>query len=346
MMSKSRHSRRLLGLVFAMAALGLLGVAVPAAAVTVVPINAGNGAYVAGTVTVSNNGSTVTVTYETSSGDTAGLDWKLVETHLDVECDPSAFPTTRSGNPQIGRFEYRTDHNPPVDVFTYTVQAPAGCAVPCEDSIVLAAHAALVAYNPTTGAEVREETGWGQGTDFPGNNWAMWFEAPLGGSVIKVASARWRSFANTTSTELLVGRGSLANAPNRSEAQYTWLRPGTYDVTFTYDRSTLKLIATIEPGGGYVEFLLTQPLARMDSFEVILTDRDTNSQVDVGNVTVDGLPVGSFVGDGTQHIYAFPSTVLDDGFTFTGTITISGNFSSTPERSKVEIFVGRCLVGG
>lgn len=322
----------------------LLAIAGAATAATVVPINAGNGAYVAGTITVSNNGSTVTVVYETSSGDTAERDWKLGTTHLDVECDPGDFPTNRGGNPQVGRFEFSNDHDPQVDVFTYTFQAPEGCAVACQDSIVIAAHAVVYAYDPVSGGVLGKETGWGNGNAFPGNNWATWFEVPLEGRLVKVASARWRSFANTSSSELLVGRGSLANAVNRTEADFDWTRPGTYDVTFTYDPVALTLTATTEPGGGYVEFQLTQPLASMDSFEIVVTDRDTNSQVDFGSVMVDGMPVGSFVGDGTQHLYGFPSTMLNDGFTFTGSITIGGNFSNGPERSKVDIVVGRCLV--
>lgn len=356
-MLSHRNVCKILLAVFAIAASsGLLGFAGPAAAATVTTINAGNGAYLAGTVTVSNNGSSVTVTYETVSGDTPTRDWKLAETHLDVQCDPSGFPTTGGGNPQPGQFAYTTEHDPPVDSFSYTVQAPEGCAVACLDSIVLAAHAALIAIDPATGQQIGEETGWGDGTRFcpvrmPGGggggggcgNWGTWFEAPLGGAVVKAASVRWRSFANTSSSELLVGRGSLTNAPNLTEAHYIWLRPGTYDVTFTYDRNALTLVATIAPGGASVTYQLSQPLAQMDSFDVALTDRDRNSQVDISNVKLDGMPVGSFVGDGTRHVYGFPSNLLDDGFVFTGTISISGNFSNTAELSKVEIAVGRCL---
>jgi len=124
----------------------------------VVPLIAGQHINV-GTVTVTNTETEIVVTYETNG------DWLITETHLDVELDYSGLNTTKKGNPIPGQFTYHASHSSPVasDSFTignfgWTVGSP----------IYIAAHAVVTSSQGT-------ETAWGEGLDFPGNNWGMYF---------------------------------------------------------------------------------------------------------------------------------------------------------------------------
>lgn len=131
---------------------------------TVVDLMAGQHIYV-GAVTVSNDYENIYVTYQTVG------DWYLRETHLDIAATYEDFPTTKKGNPKVGNFGYKASHNPPVQMFTYTV--PLGDFGE-GDTIFFAAHA--VVSSQTYGTE----TGWAGCVDFPGKNWATYCSHKIG----------------------------------------------------------------------------------------------------------------------------------------------------------------------
>jgi hypothetical protein len=124
----------------------------------VVPLMAGQHIDV-GTVTVTNTETEILVTYQTSG------DWMIKETHLDVELVYSGLDTTKKGNPIPGKFTYKTKHNTPVAEVSYTIEN-FGWSVDSE--LYIAAHAVVTSSQGT-------ETAWGQGMQFPGNNWGMYF---------------------------------------------------------------------------------------------------------------------------------------------------------------------------
>ncbi|TJY38148.1 hypothetical protein [Pontimicrobium aquaticum] len=118
--------------------------------------------HVAGTVSVKNDGENLIITYITNG------DWTIEATHLSIGgCDDGSIPTTESGNPKIGHFEYHSTHSDGVNVVTYTISLDA-----ILDEFCFAAHAEV--QGPTGG-----ETAWAEGTEFPGNSWAMYVEASL-----------------------------------------------------------------------------------------------------------------------------------------------------------------------
>jgi hypothetical protein len=133
-------------------------------------------AIVVGTVTTQlNDDGTWTVTYATTGS------WVIQTTHLHLACDVAGFPHTRTGNPRVGRFDYQWMNNPPVNEWSYVVPDP-GC---CDNGLptLFAAHAEVIDTEDcwdTDGDGVpdtcREETAWGAGLDFPGRNWAMYFQ--------------------------------------------------------------------------------------------------------------------------------------------------------------------------
>ncbi len=114
-----------------------------------------------GSVTVSNDASNLTVTYETTGG------WYLAETHLAVADSVAGIPQTNSGNPKVGHFPYAMEHDPWVTSYTYTV--PLGSWTP-GTSLCVAAHAVVVdvlleAPYPASAAESASQGKRKNGTD-------------------------------------------------------------------------------------------------------------------------------------------------------------------------------------
>ncbi len=116
----------------------------------------------AGTVTVTNDGENLIITYLTNE------DWTIEATHMSIgDCDEQEIPTTGSGNPKVGRFEHSSEHPEGTNEVVYMISLEA-----IADSYCFAAHAEVT--GPTGG-----ETAWGEGTSFDGNSWAMFIEALL-----------------------------------------------------------------------------------------------------------------------------------------------------------------------
>jgi hypothetical protein len=172
----------LLILTFCMLAL----LSVVASAETTVDLLAGQD-ILAGTVTVSYDSGVLCVTYET------GDDWKLVETHFAIATSPGDIPQNKNGNPKVGHFLYGDDELGEydeednliggVDIYEECIELELEVG-----THVIAVHASLlnldniVGYvpDPITGEPgvpiYQQETGWGEGSDFDGKNWAMYFE--------------------------------------------------------------------------------------------------------------------------------------------------------------------------
>lgn len=131
---------------------------------TVVTLVAGQ--YIdAGTVTVANDADNLYVTFSTIG------EWQLEETHVHVAATVEEIPQ-KNGNPQPGKFDYKRTYtlDPAVTTDTYVIPYSATAG----DSLVVAAHASVVKYYD--GEIVDQETGWGDGPDFDGKNWAMYIE--------------------------------------------------------------------------------------------------------------------------------------------------------------------------
>ena len=110
------------------------------------------------------------------------LNWTLNETHLDVQLDSGDFPMTKSGNPKVGHFAYQNETHQGETSYTYMIYG----GWTTNDTLYVAAHAEVstlvTEVDETTGEEITYyvyETAWGNGTGFPGNNWAMYFTVDL-----------------------------------------------------------------------------------------------------------------------------------------------------------------------
>jgi len=160
-------------------ALGLSGAAAPAMAAScgtpvVTTLFAGQ-TINAGAVQVSNDATNLYVEFTTANG------WRLSETHLAIATSLAGIPQTKSGNPKVGNFPYKRAYVPTVasDVYVFPLDQLAvslgldrfTCGV---SALVIAAHAVVVQLD-AGGNVIAQETGWGNGSGFPGANWATYF---------------------------------------------------------------------------------------------------------------------------------------------------------------------------
>lgn len=195
----------------------------------------------AGSVTVSNDGQDLLVTYHTDG------DWLITETHLHVATRPEDLPQTRKGNAIPGRFDYKGAYDDGVTEATHSITLanwPAGT------QLYIAAHCVVVS---TAGSE----TAWGNGFDFPGNNWAMYFaytvqpcEPPSSNSgVIEFAQPSISVAENAVSIILQLVRNDGSDGDVTVTLEYVGLsategddyQPGTTTVTFA-DGETEKQV--------------------------------------------------------------------------------------------------------
>jgi len=116
-----------------------------------------------GTVEVWNCSQNICVRYTTTGG------WVMTETHLAIATSLGGIPQ-KNGNPIPGHFPYHAVHNPPVTEYTYCV--PLGSWTPGTE-LYIAAHA-VVKLLDGNGNVIQQQTGWGDGEDFPGKNWATY----------------------------------------------------------------------------------------------------------------------------------------------------------------------------
>lgn len=109
-----------------------------------------------GSVIVTNDGNYLYVEF------IAEDPWVITETHVSVSDSLDGIPQTKKGNPKIGNFGYN------VDSFIDISMWPAGT------TLYIAAHA-VVQMIGENNVPIQEETAWGEGLEFPGNSWAMYF---------------------------------------------------------------------------------------------------------------------------------------------------------------------------
>ena len=118
--------------------------------------------HTAGAVTIDVVDDNLIVTYSTNG------DWTLGTTHLSIGvCNDDWVPTTGSGNPQIGHFEFTEPFSASAHEVVYVIPI-----TEIGDNYCFAAHAEV--QGPDGG-----ETAWAEGAGFSGNSWAMYSEFNL-----------------------------------------------------------------------------------------------------------------------------------------------------------------------
>ncbi|MGQ9583521.1 MAG: hypothetical protein ACUVV6_08440 [Thermoplasmatota archaeon] len=126
-----------------------------------------------GTVTVTHDADYLYVTCKITEPE-----WYLSETHVGISVeascpgdqDPSGIPA-KNGNPQPGKFPYKTTHDPVVTEYKYKIPMPSD--FDAGEYICFATHAVVVKME--SNVITQSQTAWGDGHDFSGRNWAMYF---------------------------------------------------------------------------------------------------------------------------------------------------------------------------
>lgn len=92
----------------------------------------------------------------------------MISTNLDIQADPANFPMTGSGNPKPGQFAYGSALNAAITweqvVDLHSIQGWTE-----GDTVFVAAKADVDVGSSG------QEGAWGEGEEFPGDNWAMYF---------------------------------------------------------------------------------------------------------------------------------------------------------------------------
>ena len=124
-----------------------------------------------GDISVCNDSNNLYVQYATVDG------WTMTETHLAVDIQLDLIPQTRSGNPKVGRFPYQRTYIPGMEEDTFVINL-AAAGFKEGDKLIIAAHA-VVQLKDDQDNLIQQETGWGEGEDFPGRSWATYISYTL-----------------------------------------------------------------------------------------------------------------------------------------------------------------------
>ena len=116
-----------------------------------------------GDVSVWNDADHLYVKYETTDG------WYLIGSHVHFATSLDGIPQI-IGNPIPGEFDYAMEHDP--EVFKYTYEIALNALEP--GTVYIATHADVLLLDQK-GKIIQEETAWGDGEDFSGDNWATYF---------------------------------------------------------------------------------------------------------------------------------------------------------------------------
>jgi len=236
---------------------------------TVTPLIAGQ-KIDAGTVSVWNDIDYLYVKYETTGG------WCLTETHLAVKENITYIPQ-KNGNPIPGQFEYSNTSLPVCTKnFMYTINmSKSGFDV--NDDLVIAAHAVVKTFD-AYGNVTASQTGWGNGTNFPGKNWAMYFQYRVQGCYYTSNYC-----GESTNTTLYAGRTidtgmvRVWNDADTLYVEYTATGNWCLDVTHLAVKENLADIPVNNAGNpepGQFEYSTTHPTCTKEyTYEIDLGDK-------------------------------------------------------------------------
>lgn len=222
-----------------------------------------------GDVLVWNDNEYLYVKYTTTDG------WVVTETHLAVADSLDGIPQTKKGNPIPGQFSCSMIHDPPVTEYTYVIPL----TWDPDMSLYIAAHARTV-----SGYTCVEETAWGGGIEFPGKNWATYFNYGVQEYVVRwpktgrayvgyedltgLGDCDYNDFGmNMTVTEIytweglfeiymtFVGRLKLAGYHHKIFVEWSDSVTGSYAVDY-YDENEVLLGSSVGTFQGSVDLLV------------------------------------------------------------------------------------------
>lgn len=171
---------------------------------------------------------------------------------------------------------------------------------------------------------------------------------PGPGDIEKGFGVRHRNFrASANAQELFLGVGDLGSGDNRVDADVDWVQNGKTEVSFSYDPSEDKLIATA--GSAMLEYTnlsenmpLSCQLADVDRAQLSILARDEGTSVKL-SAELDGIILSEIAENGTANetISLFIQNIdISSGFMLEGTVEINGSFGQSQELSRIELNFG------
>lgn len=180
------------------------------------------------------------------------------------------------------------------------------------------------------------------------------------GTVENLLGVRYRNVRNVNSTQsqgLFVGIPDLGSnrSGSRVDQSLNYGTSGSYTFSITYNPAlnTFTTVTTI--GAGNTTTTLNNVSSRLTSdgktataptinyFGLAVRTNNSASTIRVSNLVIEGLPyTGNYQrsnDDGESQWYTI-NTALTNGFTITGTVTLSGNFSNSTEGQRIQFFFG------
>ena len=161
---------------------------------------------------------------------------------------------------------------------------------------------------------------------------------------------RYKAFRNPGRVYMGPNMGA-GNYPNRVETGVTWASPGTFSITFTYDKANDRLVTTVGATtlvypsiSTYAGYPGSVPPSSWNFLQITIANRGTGTTVNLNSVNIDTYSLGSFsggVGPTGFQFWQVTNYDFSQGFTVTGTIQLAGtaaNFGD--ETCKIEINVG------
>ncbi len=182
----------------------------------------------------------------------------------------------------------------------------------------------------------------------------------LPGTVESLLGVRYRNVRNQNSTQsqgLFVGIPDLGSnrSGSRVDQSLNYGTSGTYTFSITYNPAlnTFTTVTTI--GAGVTTTTLNNVSTRLTTdgkiaapstinyFGLTVRTNNSASTIRVSNLVIEGIPfTGNYErsnDDGESQWYTI-NTALTNGFTVTGTVTLSGNFSNSAEGQRIQFFFG------
>lgn len=174
-------------------------------------------------------------------------------------------------------------------------------------------------------------------------------------------AVRYRNVRNVNSNQSqanftgIPDLGSNRSSGTRSERSLNYSNTGTYNFSVTYNMAANTLVSLTTINGTTVSNTLsnvssklsadgkTRNPAAINLIRLSVRTQTGNSTITVSNLRIDGLPVNGNYGrsnnGGSSEWYA-TTNLLNNGFTISGTVTLSGNFSNNAEGQRIELTFG------
>lgn len=145
------------------------------------------------------------------------------------------------------------------------------------------------------------------------------------------------------------------NGNNRADASFNYGTGGSFQFTITYNHSTNSFTTSTTAASNTSSTSLTNVSGNLSSAGKVASANSidlmklavkthNNNSITVSNLTIDGMPVSGSYGRsnsmGTSNWYIV-SSLLNSGFTVTGTVTFSGNMNPGNEAQLIELSFGK-----